>query len=226
MKLEDIMKIEFHSLYWPNTDSRIITAHQETLNHFDFEVNYHSKQIDHGRWMDTVIKDSKNELIGFFDIDCVPTSRQKVLNCIKKIQKEKTFLGIAQVANHIKPKSHIYAAPAFFIIHKECYEKIDKSMTATAIGDVCETFCYFAEHIDIPYYCLYPDAYFKEPKEGVWRLGNYGNYGIGTIFDSTVYHLYQSRITENVDLFEQHCYDIRRNMLLTSNNFISSKHII
>ena len=53
---------------------------------------------------------------------------------------------------------------------------------------------------------LYPDYYYKPSNEGIWKLGETGmNYAVGTIFSDTVYHLYQSRFSENVELFEKHC---------------------
>ena len=55
---------------------------------------------------------------------------------------------------------------------------------------------------------LYPDSFEREPREGLWPLGHYGYYGIGTVFDQTVYHLYQGRFGSNLQLFIQRCDEI------------------
>ncbi len=36
-------------------------------------------------------------------------------------------------------------------------------------------------------------------------LSNLGYYGIGTVFDNSIYHLYQSRMAENIELFVKRC---------------------
>lgn len=202
------MKIEFHTLYWPGTNQRIVDAHKEVMEKFGFPVNYTIQRIDHGEWMSIILENSKSEIICFFDIDCVPLNREEIIYHINQARLRKNFTGIAQVSNHIPPAKHIYAAPAFFVIHKECWNKVNVSMIAGSdgkrAGDVCELFTYAAEDMNIPFGLLMPKYYYKEPKEGIWNLSDKGCYGIGTIFCNTVYHLYQSRFSENIDIFIKH----------------------
>lgn len=215
------MKAEIHSLYWPGTDLEIVDNHKKVMNHFAIKVNYHEQQIDHGWWMTNVIERSKSDIICFLDIDCVPLSALSFMEQLKKLAKSKTFFGVAQVSNHIPPATHIYAAPAFYGIHKDCWNKLRVPMVAGSdgvnAGDVCELFTYAAEKANIPFELLYPKYYYKPSSEGVWRLADKGCYGIGTIFEDTVYHLYQSRFSENIGLFKQHCYDIINGSLDYSN---------
>ncbi len=75
------------------------------------------------------------------------------------------------------------------------------------VGDVCELFTYAAEDKRIEFSLLMPERVYI-PK---WRLANKGYFGISTIFSSTVYHLYESRKNENVDLFVKHCNQIINN---------------
>jgi hypothetical protein len=167
--------------------------------------------------MDEVCKSSKADLIGFFDIDCVPLNREKIFECVKFASKNDSFIGIAQVSNHIPPANHIYVAPAFFIISKKCWHNLDRSFKAYRIdtlneliikygrgGDVAEGLSYQADLLKVPYRVLLPTHVYK-PK---WKLSCIAQYGIGTIFDNVVYHLYESRFDENVDLFEKHCQNI------------------
>ncbi len=183
---------------------------------FGILVNYTIEKIEHGAWMSRVLENAKSDMICFFDIDCVPIDKENLIYHIQKARFHKSFCGIAQVSNHIPPATHIYAAPAFFVIHKECWNNIKVSMSAGSdgkrVGDVCELFTYAAEDKRIEFSLLMPEYYYKEPQEGLWNLADKGCYGIGTVFQDTVYHLYQSRFNENVDLFVKHC-----NMIIEGN---------
>ncbi len=202
------MKFEIHTLYWDNSDKEMIQAHKNVMHHFGFPVNYYENNIQHGNWMDQVCKFSQADVICFLDGDCVPVNLRKFIDCIQHVQKTKTFLGVAQVSNHIQPKAHIYAAPPFFVIHKECWANLAVSFKETYRSDVAEELSYTAESKGVRYKCLYPTTFEREPVEGVWPLGNYGYYGIGTTFENTVYHLYQGRMGNNVQLFVERCNDI------------------
>lgn len=68
---------------------------------------------------------------------------------------------------------------------------------------------------------MYPNCFEKEPQEGVWCLGSYGYYGIGTVFAHSVYHLFQSRKAENIQLFVQRCDEVINNRFDTT-SFICS----
>lgn len=203
------MKVEFNTLYWNNTPKEQIQAHKSVTDYFELPVNYYEENTPHGLWMDRVMHNSTSDLVVFFDSDCVPVNKENIMTCIKYVQKTKTFLGIAQVSNHILPKAHIYAAPAFYIIAKECWEKLGKpSFTESRRGDVAEEVTYAAEERGMRYRCLYPTTFEREPVEGIWPLGNYGYYGIGTTFNDTVYHLYQGRMGTNLQLFIERCEEI------------------
>lgn len=203
------MKIEFSTLYWENTPKRQMDAHRDVMHALDIPVNYYEETIPHGYWIDRVMKNSTSDILVFFDSDCVPIDYNNVMDCIRYVDKTRTFLGIAQVSNHISPKSHIYAAPAFFVIARECWENLGQpSFSETYRGDVAEEVSYRAEERGVRYRCLYPSTFEREPAEGVWPLGNFGYYGIGTTFENTVYHLYQGRMASNLDLFCQRCEEI------------------
>ena len=203
------MKVEFNTLYWDNTPIEQVTAHKSVTSHFNLPVNYYEENTPHGLWMDRVMRQSKSDIVVFFDSDCVPINKDKVFECIRYVQKTGTFLGITQVSNHIAPMTHIYAAPAFYVIAKKCWEEMGRpSFAETHRSDVAEEVTYTAEQAGIRYRCLYPDTFEREPVEGIWPLSNYGYYGVGTTFDDTVYHLYQGRMGNNVQLFVDRCNEI------------------
>lgn len=203
-------KVEIHTLAWPNADARLVSGHTDVTTKMDLQVAYTIHQADHGLWMDAVMSSSTADVVGFLDIDCIPVERKAVEKAVEWAAVNKSFVGIAQVSNHIPPASHIYAAPAFFFIWRETWERLGRpTFSATPHGDVGENVSYAAELARIPYKTLFPVAYTQAPDEGAWRLHTYGSYGIGTYFQTGVYHLYQSRMQQNIDLFCKACKTVQ-----------------
>lgn len=209
------MKVEFNTLYWKNTPSEQTNAHKGVMEHFQIPVNYYEENIPHGIWMNRVMSQSQSDIVVFFDADCVPICKHKIHECIQYVNRNKNFLGIAQVSNHIPPRTHIYAAPAFYVMYRECWLGLGSpSFSETSRSDVAEEISYIAESSNnynypkVRYRCLYPDTFEREPAEGIWPLSNYGYYGVGTTFNKTVYHLYQGRMGTNIQLFVDRCDDI------------------
>jgi len=87
---------------------------------------------------------------------------------------------------------------------------------------VCQEVCYVAEDNGVRMKALYPSFFEREPEEGVWRLHNYGLYGVGTPFQNQFYHLYQSRFQSNVDLFIQRCKEVVDGTFSTDGMFEST----
>lgn len=213
------MKIEIHSLHWDNVDKDMLTSHKKVMKHFDLPVNYHNLNgANHGVWMEWVVKESNSDLVMFLEPDCIPLNFN-FREYIKYVYKHKTFVGIAQVSNHIPPKSHIYAAPGFYCISKEAYNFLGQpSFTETHRSDTAEEISYLAEEKRLKYRALMPTYFYAEPAEGLWPLSNLGYYGIGTIFDDSIFHLYQSRMAQNIELFVRIC-DLVVNSDLDFTNF-------
>lgn len=216
------MNISIHSLYWDN-GSVLKDLNKSVTDHFNLSVNYHHLDgVPHGFWMNEIIKCTNSDIIGFFDIDCVPTNKKIVEDSINFVIKYDTFIGIAQTSNHIPPCSHIFVAPAFFFISRNCYKRLGSpSFSETFRSDVAEEVSYRAEEKGISYRAIYPTHYERPSTEGVWNLGNYGKFAIGTHFNGGIYHLYQGRYRQNIELFSQRCSQII-NGNFTTNGMISS----
>jgi hypothetical protein len=212
------MKIEYHSLHWDNVNAEMLAAHKRVMQHFSIPMNYHNLNgANHGLWMEWVIKESKSDAVIFFEPDCIPLNN-KFLDYVRYAGKNKTFVGIAQVSNHIPPKSHIYAAPGFYCISKEAYNLLGQpSFTETRRSDTAEEISYMAEEQGLRYRALMPTYFYKEPEEGLWPLSNLGYYGIGTVFDNTIFHLYQSRMAQNIELFVSVCDQVTEDLFDLSN---------
>ncbi|MEK7859328.1 MAG: glycosyltransferase family A protein [Elusimicrobiota bacterium] len=202
-------KVAFHCLHWDNVDPRMVDAHKKVMKHFDLEVRYHGLNLNHGLWMNSVLRSADGDVIVFIEPDCIPLNKQAAPDAIRFAEKHGTFVGLAQVANHIPPKSHIYAAPGFFVIARSAYERLGRpSFSETARSDTAEELSYLAEEKGLRYRALLPTHFEGQSSEGLWPLGPLGYYGIGTVFQGGVYHLYRSRLAEHVELFLKRCGEV------------------
>ena len=216
------MDAEIHTLVWPNVDNRITEGHVAVTRWLGLPVTYTFEQRPHGFWMDAIMERANTDVVGFFDADCVPTNNEVVEQSIEYAYKHNTFVGIAQASNHIGLKAHVFAAPAFFFISKQCWLDLGKpTFSETQDSDVAENVAYCAIIKGKRYKALYPTHWEREPLEGVWRLHNYGLYGIGTHFRGGVYHLYQGRFHTNAGLFSKRCREIIDGSFTTDNMFSS-----
>jgi len=204
------MKAEIHSLNWPDSDVRIPQQQAAVFQHFQLPLKQHHIRADHSQWMDVVLSKAKADVILFVDNDCVPLKRDAVIEAISWAAKHQSFLGLAQSSNHIKSGTHVFAAPAFIAIARSAWMRLGQpSCRPTPRGDVAEELSWRAEEEGLPYKAWYPTHFHHPSREGLWRLGNYGTYGIGSVFADRVFHLYQGRFADNVNLFVEVCNDIR-----------------
>lgn len=197
------MNVEIHTLAWPDTDPKLVQAHTDVCKHLGINVVYTLARLPHGMWMSEVMSNSTADVVGFLDIDCIPTNKQVVDDAVSYCEQTKSFVGIAQASNHILPCSHIFAAPAFFFVWRETWETLQRPTFSEVpdLADVAENVSYAAEMAGLRYKTLFPTHYTKDADEGPWHLHTYGKYGIGTHFEGGVFHLYQARMNNNVDLF-------------------------
>jgi hypothetical protein len=203
------MTVEIHTLSWPNTNTDMITAHQNVCRHLDLNVNYTFQQIRHGQWINDIMNNSTSDVVGFLDNDCVPTNRKVVDDAIIWAANNKSFVGTAQVSNWRSTKAHIFASPAFFFIWRETWKSMQcPTFLESENADVAENVSHTADIMNIPYKALYPTHHCVPSHEGLWKLHNYGWFGIGTHYEGGVFHLYQGRMEKNVKLFVDRCNDI------------------
>jgi hypothetical protein len=203
----------------------MVNSHRKVMSHFNIPMNYHHlNRIDHGLWMHHIINTSNSDVVVFFEPDCIPLN----FTFLKYIQYSflhESFVGICQVSNHLPPKSHLYAGPGFYCISTKCFKKLGSPhLTGTARSDTAEELSYLAEKSEIRYRALLPNCYEKPATEGRWALGCVGYFGIGTVYDNSIYHLFQSRKSENIELFIHRCSEVISGTF-SSMNFISSTSI-
>jgi len=211
------MKAELHSLAWPTADPRLAEHQAAVFRQFQLPLRQHCIQVDHGAWMDAVLAGSRADVVLFVDNDCVPLSRKVVLQALRYAAEQRSFLGLAQASNHINGGRHVFAAPAFLAVSRMAWKQLGRpSCRSNPRADVAEELSWCAEEQGLTYRAWYPTHYHHASSEGLWRLGHYGHFGIGSVFAERVFHLYQGRFAHNVDLFVQVCDQVCAGSFSTS----------
>lgn len=217
------MNVEFHSLYWDNVDINLVNAHKQVMKHFNIDMNYSAINMNHGQWLDKILANATADVVAIIEPDCIPLNRECIDRFTKYAYENDSFVGLAQVSNHMAPALHIYAAPAMFIISVRGYNKMGRpSFADNEYYDAAELVSYCAESMGVLYKCLIPRFFEKIPTSGkVWRLGSIAVYGIGTVYDDCIYHLFESRKALNVELFVNRCKEVISGEFSTA-GFLSS----
>jgi len=212
-----IMKAQINCLYWDNTNPKIVEYHQKVMNHFGIPVVYTNKNIHHGAWIDQVMSTTNADITVFIDSDCIPLTPDAIMESVKQCA-DGYLVGNAQVTNCIKAKHDLFCAPSFLVVSKDYYNQIGApSAINNKRSDVAQEITRAAVEKEKRIKMYFPTSFQSVPAGGIWRLSGYGSYGIGTIFDEKMYHLFQARFQKNVDLFINTCECVLRNDLKAIN---------
>ena len=217
--------MRIHTLAWPDVDTRMINAHESVMKHFGLSPTYYRVHMPHGEWMDKVCKDEFEtgaEVVCFLEIDCVPTCETIMARAYRWTKDNRGILGIAQSANHLDP-CHIYAGPAFYMVHRDTWKKVNVTFSEYDHCDVAQFFCISAESKNIPVRAIYPTHYLYPADEGRWALGNYGYFGRGTHYSGGVFHMFQGRTNNAINTFVDVCGKIVGNTFSTDGWYESAK---
>lgn len=219
--------VEFHSLHWDNFNTDMLRAHQKVMQHFNIDVHYHAENSKHGKWLNSIFANATKPIIAIIEPDLIPLNSAIVTTAIEYVRQYGNFLGPAQASNHIYPGTHIFASPAFFFMSSDCYNRMGRPSFEGKKHryDICENISYRAEKLGIRYRTLLPTHFEKMPREGAWPLASLGIFGIGTVFDNSLYHLFQSRLAENIELFIRRCDEVIDGRF-SINGFYSSTEMI
>ena len=214
-----MVSVAIHSLSWPNADRQLAEGQASVFKHFGLPIKQHIARVDHGEWIDFVLKEAKEDTVIVVDNDCVPLNKKAVDEAIDWVTRNESFLGMAQASSHIDSGKHVFAAPAFLAVNLKAWRKLGMpSSKSNSRSDVAEEVSWQAEEQGLKYKAWYPTYYHHASEiEGLWKLSNYGHYGIGTVFADRVFHLYQGRCALNVKLYTEVCEQIVNNTFSTEN---------
>jgi hypothetical protein len=193
------------SLSWDNLDPQLLECQKLAINALGYSVNQHRIHgFGHGAWMEWVMRQFQElDVFVFIDADAVPLHKSAIDRAILAALEGKVF-GCAQSANHIESRrGHVYAGPFFMAVSRRTWEKLGcPSLSHAADRDVGQGLTLAAEAQGCEVSLWYPSSV-EMPK---WPLGNTGmEFGIGTVYNNSVYHLFESRSGKYQDRFAAVC---------------------
>lgn len=194
------MNVSIFSLYWDNIDERVVKHQKNIMDQHNIVIQQHRiNEIDHGEWMDWVIK-RNNGLILFMDIDCIITNKYKAIKYIT-MASDGTLVGNIQCTSHMGPEiaKKEFAGPSFLCVHKEQWINLKSpSFMASPYGDVAQlvTDTWKQSNVSVKYL---PVTDCEQPKWTTYDSKQ--SYGIGTTYGECVYHLFESCTNSNIDMF-------------------------
>ena len=199
----------FHTFYTSDLPKLLIDTHREVCKKIGLIVNYHQttpcseyNQIysQHGKFMNYVIESSRDDVVGFLDIDCLPHNYVVIRNSYDWVRQNNSFIGNAQNISHTVMRNHIYAAASFLIVSKNAWELLDKpdfrwGMFNNIQIDTAQVLTIRADQIGLPYRLMFPVGFDEGP---AWELGSYGLYGVGTHYPATWHYTRISKFKSQV----------------------------
>ena len=192
-----------HCFYCDNLDERMIALHKEACSLVGIEIQYWpfsiaelaSKNIRphamHGLFLEQLLRKSPSEVVGIIDADCILSSADFLASCQAKVKENGTVIGLAQCANHLPSRNHIYAAPAFMLVNAEVWHELEQpSLMASSRFDTGQQLSHALETNGLDFEVIMPDCHSNIGPS--WSLAGKGNYGIGTCYGGKhVFHLFQ-----------------------------------
>lgn len=193
------MAIRIASMYWSNIAPGIIQAQADVFRHFGYAIDQQEATgTAHDAWLYAYMSSlGEDDIAVFVDIDCIPTQRDAVEKAVAAAAAGRLY-GCAQSANHTTDPDFVYAGPMFMALGKDTWTRIGKpSFGIDASNDVAARVTRQALAAGVQVELIWPRMVCL-PR---WRLSTEGVFGIGTFYDTGVFHLFESRASAFGKLF-------------------------
>ena len=203
------MNIQIFSLHWENIDPRIPYYQKKVMDKWELPIQQHCiSGFDHGEWMEWVMnRNEDTDIVWFMDVDCIVLDKEKALHYVQKAQ-DGTLVGHEQATNHLGEfvASRVFAAPSFMAVHRHMWRTLHKpSFKATPLADVGQNLTDVWQQYRVPVEFMRVSGF----EVAKWDLPKKPqSYGIGTTFENTSYHLFESRDPANADRFVKKCEEV------------------
>lgn len=200
------MSIQIFSLHWENIDPRIPYYQKKVMDKHQMHIQQHCiSGFDHGQWMDWVMRRTEDaEVILFMDVDCIILDKDKAFKVITGAYDGR-LVGNEQATNHLGEAValRIFAAPSFMAVNRSTWKAVGQpSFMSTPFADVGQNLTDVWQQRGMPVEFLRVSGC----EISKWDLpGRPQSYGIGTTFEDTTYHLFESRDPANADRFVSKC---------------------
>lgn len=208
------MNVGLYSYAFNNLNSDIIEYQKKVFNKFGLNLKqlifqkdskFHN---DHATGLSEIIKNSTEDYLIIFDIDCIPLSID-FYNCIlDDVSDNNTLAGAVGCANHKDPNK-LYIHPCFMSFNKSLYYECGSpSLSEYESGDVAQKFT------DV---CLLKNKRIKfwnvsSSLDETWNLKPINKkFGHGTVYEGLIYHQYQIRMAHQQQCFIDKCKQILSN---------------
>ncbi|WP_159022660.1 hypothetical protein [Formosa sp. L2A11] len=195
------MKVYTSTFYKSNISPYLLFYQKQVFKMLGIELHQIcDNDITHGDFMNRILREEDADYFIFFDIDCIPLNPKVIKKVLDEVVNKKTISGCAQTANQYYNGENIYVGPCFFCISKEVYNLLgqpdlneDREVKVDAGGILSK----LAPNHNINLSFWYPTAI----EEAKWKLYPDKMFGIGTTYEDSVYHLFESRYTANIAKF-------------------------
>lgn len=184
-----------YSIYLNNIPASLRETQKECVMKFlpeGWEFKQLWSRVSHPDGLADAVEQSKNDIIIFLDIDCVPLS-DEALPFLAEGAEQGLLVGAVQRANHVNNNAHLYVGPFSMGFSREKYYQLGcPTFTETYRGDVAEELTYrWQEDNPRSIMFLWP-SHVEQP---LWDLDGSYNFGLGTTYgqDSLFYHLFNAR---------------------------------
>lgn len=192
---------EAYSYAYKNISMDVLEYQKRVFEKFGLPITQVVGDINHGEFLEKILRTNNKKYTIFFDADCIPLTRDLYNIILKELETEKCIIGIEQTGN---PRYHIYAGPACLALPTELYTEFNTPvLNQTHRSDVAEELSWVCEEraIKVKYFKV---SHVEVPK---WRLGYDRMFGLGTtyLYDNkdVLYHQFEIRYSAN--LFIEKC---------------------
>lgn len=167
--------------YVPGTvDARIIDSHRRALDKLGIDTVKESNLIvddsesihwNHGAWMDKILRESKNDVEVFIDIDVLIFNKEILYQIIRNAKNYGSISGAAHCVGHTRFHHDIFVGSPLIAIDTGIARYLG-SCVATDEYDTCQSMNVLLRNLRIPIRAYYPIGYDFPP------IGEFGNYGM------------------------------------------------
>jgi hypothetical protein len=193
------------SPYMPNVSEAVRDAQRRVFAKLGIPLEQVAfSGSEHGDWLDDHARGTREGLIAVADIDAFPLTADACGRAAAVARRGGVF-GLAQVANH-KSTDDIYAGPMFMALAADTYHELGApSLRRTKEFDAAQGLSAAARKAGVEIDLAYPNTVIQP----LWPLADRGVFGIGTFYgDNAYFHLFQSRKSRNIALFEAVAEDV------------------
>ncbi|RAJ77453.1 hypothetical protein CLV59_107220 [Chitinophaga dinghuensis] len=165
------------------------------------------KSFSHGSFLNHICRNvTDTDYLIFFDVDCIPTTRNWLPMLLQDLQEPGTIAGAAQTANHLRDAQNLYVSPFFFGISTKYLRELhypDMQMTSDMDAGQHLTETIRIQQGNIKYW--WP----TDIEEEKWYLHHpeHTKFGLGTTYNNAIYHAFYSRENQSAG-FMRKCREV------------------